>query len=69
MGKTWNYSLRQRFQSPTFESVGQLEKLCPNESFTVENGMENLHKAGYISNLKSQRQIWDNLQGASSLGV
>ena len=27
------------------------ENLCPNLSFTVENKMENLHKAGHISNL------------------
>ena len=28
------------------------EKLCSNLSFTVENKMGNLHKAGHISNLK-----------------
>ena len=29
------------------------EKLCPNLSFTVENKMENLHKAGHISKVSS----------------
>ena len=31
------HSPRPTFQNPNFESIDELEKLCPNLSFTVEN--------------------------------
>ena len=37
-----------RFKSPNFESVDDQETLCPNLSFTNENKMGNLDKAGHI---------------------
>ena len=49
LGKTWKYSLRPRFKSPNFEFID--EKLSPNQSFTDENKMGNLHKTGHISSL------------------
>ena len=48
LSKTWKYSLSARFKSPNFESKMNWETLCPNLSFTAENKMGNLHKAGHI---------------------
>ena len=51
LGKTWKHSLRPRFQRPNLNLLMNWEKLCTNLSFTIENKMGNLHKAGHISNL------------------
>ena len=47
------HSPRPTFQNPNFESIDELEKLCPNLSFTVENKIWNSHKEknGHILNL------------------
>ena len=52
MPRTSKCSLTRRFKSPNFESVDDWETLCPYLSFTTENKMGNLDKAGHISNLK-----------------
>ena len=52
LSKTWKYNLSPRFKSLK-APIDELRKFIrPNLSFTAENRMENLHKAGHILNLK-----------------
>ena len=51
MGRTRKYSLRPTFKTTNFESMLNWEKICLNISFNVENKIENLHKAGHVSNV------------------
>ena len=55
MGKTWRYSLSPESKAPILNLQMNWGNLCPNLSFTDENKIVNLHKAGYISALKEKR--------------
>ena len=63
MGRTRKYSLRPTFKTTNFESMLNWEKICLNLSFNVENKIENLHKAGHVSNVslnfKNSLVKWD----------
>ena len=53
LGKPWKYNLRPIFKSPNLNLWMNLESLCINPSFIIENKIGNLHKADHISNFST----------------
>ena len=65
LGKTWKH--KSKIQKSQFWIYRWLKKLCLNLSFTAENMMGNVHKAGHISTLiwRMRYSIFSNFKNLS----